>query len=221
MGAALVETVLAEHGLKDISQPLSSRLPPWPGDTRFAAETLWSIGPDCPVTVSRIVCSTHAGTHADAPLHYDPAGAAIDAVDLEPFLGPARVVDLRGKGPVVTPSLLGPALATPIARVLFRTYDRFPHAAWTERFTTVSPEAIGILAGRGVRLIGIDSPSIDPQDAKTLHAHQAARATGMRILEGLVLDDVEEGDYELIALPLRLAGLDAAPVRAILRPLAR
>ncbi len=221
MGAALVETVVAERGLKDISQPLSAGLPSWPGDTRFAAETLWSIGPDCPVTVSRITCSTHAGTHADAPLHYDPDGAAIDAVDLEPYLGPARVLDLRGAGAVVTPALLGPALATPVARVLFRTYDRFPHAAWNERFTTVSPDAIAILAERGVRLIGIDSPSIDPQHAKALHAHQAARAAGMRILEGLVLDDVEAGDYELIALPLRLRGLDAAPVRAILRPLPR
>ncbi|MCQ8278735.1 arylformamidase [Acetobacteraceae bacterium KSS8] len=206
--------------LIDISQPLRSDMPYWPGDTPFETEPVWQIGPDCPVSVSRFGCSTHAGTHADAPSHYDADGAAIDALDLDPFLGPATLIDARAFGPVVTPEQLGPALPASVRRVLLRTWDRFPHAAWRDDFITLHPEAVSLLAERGARLVGVDAPSIDPRTAKRLHAHDAARAAGLRILEGLVLDHVAPGEYELIALPLRLAGLDASPVRAVLRRLA-
>ncbi len=191
----------------------------WPGDTRFDAARTWAYGPECPVNVSRFESSTHSGTHADAPLHYDPDGAGIDAVGLTPYVGTARVIDLRGCGPVVTPEMVAPALATPCTRLLLRTYDRFPHDRWEPAFTTVAAETIVLLAAHGITLIGIDSPSLDPQESKTMDAHLAVKAAGMAILEGLVLDDVAAGDYELIALPLKLAGLDAAPVRAILRDL--
>ena len=212
------QTSLTGRRLVDISQTIRAGLPTWPGDTRFTSDPTWSHGPDCPVAVSRYTASTHAGTHADAPSHYDPEGAAIDAVSLEAYVGPARLLDLRGRGPVVTPGLVAPALSGP-PRLLLRTYQRFPHHAWTEDFVTLAPETIALLAAHGMLLVGIDSPSIDPQHAKTLPAHGAARAAGLRLLEGLVLDDVEAGDYELIALPIRLGGLDAAPVRAVLRPL--
>jgi arylformamidase len=205
--------------LRDITQPLYSGTPMWPGDTPFTATRTWTYGPGCPVNVSRFESSTHAGTHADAPLHYDPDGATIDAVPLEAYVGIARLIDLRGFGPVVTPEMVTPALETPCERVLLRTYTRFPHAAWDAAFTPVTASTIETLAAHGVRLIGIDSPSLDPQDSKTMDAHLAVRAAGMAILEGLVLDDVPAGDYELIALPLKLAGLDAAPVRAVLRDL--
>lgn len=204
--------------LVDISQTLRVGLPGWPGDTPFASKLTWSHGPGCPVAVSRFAASTHAGTHADAPLHYDPGGAAIDAVPLDAFVGPARVLDLRGRGPVVTPAMVADASGGP-SRVLFRTFERFPHDAWSDAFATVAVETLALLASWGVVLVGIDSPSIDPQEAKVLLAHEAARAAELRILEGLVLDEVEAGDYELIALPIRLGGLDAAPVRAVLRSL--
>ena len=205
----------------DISQTLRADMPSWPGDTRFDAHPTWRHGPDCPVAVARYTASTHTGTHADAPLHYDPSGLAIDAVSLAPFVGPARVVDLRGGRPVVSPGQLAPFLAGQSVppRILIRTYDRFPHERWASGFVTVAADAVALLAARGVMLLGIDSPSIDPADAKRLRAHGAARDADMRLLEGLVLDDVEAGDYELIALPIRLGGLDAAPVRAVLRPL--
>jgi arylformamidase len=103
--------------------------------------------------------------------------------------------------------------------VLFRTFTVFPHDRWVDRFTVVEAGAIEALAGLGVRLIGVDSPSLDPQASKTMDAHLAVLAADMRVLEGLVLDDVPPGEYELIALPLKLAGLDASPVRAILRSL--
>jgi arylformamidase len=202
----------------DISQPLGATLPVWPGDTAFSAARTWDHG-DTPVAVSRFTISTHAGAHADAPLHYHPEGAAIDAVGLEPYLGPARVIDVRGWGAVIEPERLAALLDGAPPRVLLRTYERFPHGAWESAFTTISPAAIRLLAERGTVLIGLDSPSLDPQDSKTMDAHHAVRAADMRVLEGLVLDDVPAGDYELIALPLRLTGLDASPVRAVLRDL--
>ncbi len=205
--------------LRDITQTLTTATPMWPGDTAFAAARTWNYGPGVPVNVSSFTASTHAGTHADAPLHYDPDGAPIDAIALSAYVGIARVVDLRGCGRVVTPDMLAPALATPCERVLLRTYDRFPHEAWAPEFTTVAAASIARLSARGVVLVGIDSPSLDAQDSKSMDAHLAVRDAGMAILEGLVLDDIVAGDYELIALPLKLGGLDAAPVRAILRDL--
>jgi len=204
--------------LWDISQTLRPGLPVWPGDTAYAARRTWDMAGGSPVNVSAFEASTHAGTHADAPLHYDPGGAASADVDLTPYLGSCRVVDARRVGPVIGAAFVDTLGALP-ARVLFRTYDAFPHDAWLSDFTTVSAAAIAALAARGVRLIGIDGPSLDPEDSKTMDAHHAVLAADMRILEGLVLDDVPAGDYELIALPLKLAGLDASPVRAVLRAL--
>lgn len=203
--------------LWDISQVLRPGLPVWPGDTPFRIAPTWQIDEAVPVNVSALTLSTHSGAHADAPLHYDPAGADIASVLLDPFIGECLVVDARGCGPRIEPRHVpdGPLPK----RVLFRTYDRFPHDVWSENFAAVAPQTIALLAERGVRLIGVDAPSLDPQDSKTMAAHHAVRAADMRILEGLVLDDVPAGRYELIALPLAIAGADAAPVRAILRAL--
>lgn len=203
----------------DISQPLRPALPVWPGDTAFSAAARWSHGPGSPVHVSAVTLSTHAGAHADAPLHYDPQGAPIDAVALDAYLGPCLVVDARGCGALIEADFVATTVPAGTVRALFRTYERFPHAAWTEHFTAVHPAAIDRLAACGVRLVGIDSPSLDAQDSKTMDAHHAVRRAGMRVLEGLVLDEVPPGAYELIALPLALRGLDASPVRAVLREL--
>ena len=105
------------------------------------------------------------------------------------------------------------------ARVLFRSYSQAPQERWDENFCSVSHAAIDLLAQYGVKLVGIDTPSLDPQESKTMDAHHAIRRNGMAILEGIVLDAIAEGDYELIALPLKLAGMDASPVRAVLRSL--
>ena len=202
----------------DISPTLSATIPVWPGDTRYAAEPTWQIEPGCPVRVSRVTMSTHTGAHCDAPSHYDPDGVAIDAVALDAYIGPCRVIDCSGAG-LVQPGHIAPALADLPPRVLLRTYAQAPQDAWDERFAAVAPETIALLAERGVRLIGIDTPSLDPQESKTMDAHHAVRIHKMAILEGIVLDAVPAGDYELVALPLKLAGLDASPVRAILRSL--
>ncbi len=174
-----------------------------------------------PVNVGAFETTVHAGAHADAPLHYQAGGPSAAEVALEAYIGPCTVVDARCCGAAITRDFVEDALPAPAERVLFRTYERFPHDAWTSDFTAVAPGAIAWLAARGVRLIGVDSPSLDPQESKTMDAHRAVLDADMRVLEGLVLDDVPPGDYELIALPLKLAGLDASPVRAVLRELTR
>jgi arylformamidase len=200
----------------DITQSMRMGLPIWPGDTPYTEERTWTMEGGGAVNVSRVTLSTHAGTHADAPLHYDPAGAPIGEVDLSLYLGRCRVVDCRGAGERIEPRHLPRDLPP---RVLFRTFDPFPHDHWPERWTVVAPETIEALADAGVILVGLDGPSLDPESSKTMDAHQAVRRRGLAILEGLVLDGVLAREYELIALPLKLATGDAAPVRAILRTL--
>lgn len=200
----------------DISPTLSPATPVWPGDTRFAAETTWEISGDCPVQVSRIAMSTHTGAHCDAPSHYHPHGKTIDEVGLDAYLGPCRVIHCIGAARV-EPMHVVPFLNDVPRRVLLRTYQAAPKETWDAQFACIAPETIALLADHGVCLVGIDTPSLDPQESKSMDAHHAVRAHGMAILEGIVLDAVPAGDYELIALPLKLAGLDASPVRAILR----
>ncbi|MCB2088866.1 MAG: arylformamidase [Sphingomonadaceae bacterium] len=203
--------------IRDISQRLRSGLPVWPGDTEFAAARTWQMEAGSPVNVSALTLSTHAGSHADAPLHYAADGADIASVALAPYIGECLVVDARScKGEVRVGDL--PHLHS-TDRVLFRTYDSFPHDAWDPDFTAIAPETIEWLAVQGVKLVGTDASSIDPQESKSMDAHKAVLKADMRVLEGLVLDDIAPGRYELIALPLAIAGGDAAPVRAILRDL--
>jgi len=174
-----------------------------------------------PVNVGAFETTVHAGAHADAPLHYQAGGTSAGEVGLEAYVGPCTLVDARDCGSAISREFVQDALPAPPERILFRTYERFPRDAWRSDFTAMDAAAIVWLAARGVRLIGVDSPSLDPQDSKTMDAHLAVLAADMRVLEGLVLDDVPPGDYELIALPLKLAGLDASPVRAVLRELTR
>jgi len=203
----------------DISQTLRPGLPVWPGDTEFNAEPTWTLDDDCPVNVSKLTLSTHSGAHADAPLHYDADGATIDAVDLSIYCGPCRLIDVRHARGAVQTRDFDRSLIKGCERVLFRTYDVFPRDTWDSGFTAISADVIKMMAVDGVKLVGTDAASLDPEASKTLDAHNAVRLAHMRILEGLVFDDVPEGDYELIALPLKIAGADAAPVRAILRSL--
>ena len=202
----------------DISQTLRPGLPVWPGDTPFAFARSWRMEEGSPVNVGRMTMSTHSGTHADAPLHYAADGADIASVDLAPYLGECLVVDARGAGPVIEIDHLPPLGGA--ERVLLRTFARFPHGSWDSSFAAIAPATIEWLACQGVRLIGTDAPSLDPQDSKTMDAHRMILKHDMRILEGLVLDAVPAGRYELIALPLKIAGGDAGLCRAILREFA-
>ena len=204
-------------GLIDISPSLRAGMAVFPGDAPFGVTRTFSNGPDCPVNVTAIAMSTHCGAHADAPLHYDRHGASVDQLDLADFIGPARVVDARGRGPLCRFDEIEAALDGAPPRLLFRLMDRIDPMRWPTGFRSLAPEAVERLARLGTRLIGVDVPSIDPETSKELPCHMVCRAHDLRIIENLVLADVAPGDYELIALPLKLADLDAAPLRAVLR----
>lgn len=205
--------------LWDISPPVHAGTPVFPGDTAYAQQWVANIAPGCPVNVSAITLSPHAGAHADAPLHYDADGAAIGTVDLQAYIGPCRVIHAIGCGPLVRPAHLAHALHGVPPRVLVRVYEHMPQDRFDSALPAFAPETISLLADQGVVLVGIDSASVDPADSKTLDSHQVLRQRGLRVLENLLLDGVPEGDYELIALPLKLTTADASPVRAVLREL--
>lgn len=203
----------------DISPPVHAGSPVFPGDTAYSQQWCATIGPGCPVNVSAITLSPHVGAHADAPLHYDAQGASIGTVSLDAFLGPCRVIHAIGCGALITWDHLAHAVDDTLPqRVLVRTYAQAPEH-WDGQLSAYAPDTIERLADRGVLLVGIDTASIDPADSKTLDSHQVIRRRGLRVLENLVLDTVPEGDYELIALPLKLTTADASPVRAVLRAL--
>ena len=203
----------------DISPCVNAHSLVFPGDTPYQQRWSATLSADCPVNVSVLTLSPHVGAHADAPLHYDPQGAAVGSLDLTPYLGPCRVIHCIGCHPLVTWSDIAHATNKLPERVLVRTYQRMPQDRWDPDLAAFAPQTIGRLADLGVTLIGIDTASIDPAASKDLPSHQAVRRRGLRVLENLLLDEVPEGDYELIALPLKLTQADASPVRAILRAL--
>lgn len=207
--------------LWDISQRLGAKTPLWPGEPDLVVKRNAQLGPDCPVNIGELSAPLHAGTHADAPLHYSNDG--VDSADsaLTAYIGPCVVHDVRHAGERVEVSDCDWDVLSGAKRVLLRTYESFPHEAWDANFKAIGPDVIERLSESGTVLIGVDTPSLDPQTSKTMDAHRAVLAADMRILEGLVLDDVPPGEYELIALPLALEGADASPVRAVLREWAR
>lgn len=202
----------------DITPPVSEALAVWPGDTRPRREVLRDMRRGDNLTLSTLHATVHLGAHADAPSHYGAEAPSIESQPLELYLGPCRVVRVEvARGARIRPDDLPDEIAT--ERLLIAT-GTYPDPTRFDRdFAALSPEAIDMLHGRGVRLVGIDTPSVDLSDSKELPAHRACLLRGIAILEGVVLDAVPEGDYELIALPLKLEGFDASPVRAILRDL--
>ncbi|MDP2000813.1 MAG: arylformamidase [Rhodoferax sp.] len=201
----------------DISPPVDEQAAVFPGDTTYTQRLHFSLGPDCPVNVSAITLSPHTGAHADAPMHYDAQGQAVGSLDLQPYLGPCRVIQCLDVGPLVQIEHIAHALDKLPPRVLIQT-SRRASQDWAS-FTALAVETIAFLATKNVVLIGIDTPSVDPATSQDLPSHQQLLHHQMRVLENLVLDDVPPGDYELIALPLKLMKADASPVRAILRSL--
>ena len=209
-----------QHSLRlwDISPAVAVGMPVFPGDTPYQQRFVARIGSDCPINLSELTLSPHTGAHADAPLHYDPQGPAIGAVALDAYLGPCRVIHCIGTQPLVEWPHISHALDAALPpRVLLRTCARATVERWDSHFCAIAPATLERLAELGVKLIGIDTPSLDPEQSKSLDSHQVVRRRRMAVLESLQLDDVAAGDYELIALPLKLMDADASPVRAVLR----
>lgn len=208
----------------DISPPLTTRIGVWPGDTPLSRDILCDIGRGDNITLSTLRTTVHLGAHADGPNHYTHPAMGIGERDLEYYIGPCHVVRANARrggrvaeGDVAWPGGVISGVRHP--RVLIRTDTFDGPEAWNSDFAGLEPALVSALAGAGVRTVGIDTPSVDLQDSKDLPAHAAFARGDMSIIEGLTLGHVEPGEYELIALPLRLIGFDASPVRAVLRPL--
>jgi arylformamidase len=205
--------------LIDITRRISPAIAVWPGDAVFTLETIARIADGSSVNLTTWHMSAHTGTHADAEFHFADDGRPIDQMPLDRYLGRAQVITVeRASGGIVPADLHDTLISAP--RILFHTpASALPDDQWPTEFVTLTPELIDWLADRGVILIGLDSSSVDAFDSKTLPSHHRLRERGIANLEGLALADAPDGQYELIALPLRVAGACASPVRAMLRPL--
>ncbi|MGM0705075.1 MAG: cyclase family protein [Bacteroidota bacterium] len=200
----------------DISQPLHADVAAWPGDVPLSQRPTLSIHDGDAVNCSAIRMSTHLGTHADAPYHVDSAGATTSQWALDVFLGPAEVVAIPPEADAICPEHID---TTTAPRLLFKTVSSQRSATrWNETFPVVSAEAVSWMHAHDVCLIGTDTPSVDPANSTVLTAHHALNDAQIVNLENLRLGAVAAGRYTLMALPLRLTGSDAAPVRAVLHP---
>ncbi len=202
--------------LIDISRPIYTGMPVWPGDTptEFIFVATKAGGFSCNVGRARL--SMHSGTHADSPYHFDEAGAKIDEVPLDAYVGPAVVVDVRGRGIIDANCFAGVDLGIS-PRVLLRSDVWRDPTEFRSEWPVLAPELAPWLATQGVRLLGLDFPSVDQRDSKDLPVHHALDRAKILILENLDLRSAEPGLYELIALPLRIRGGDGSPIRAVLR----
>lgn len=202
--------------IHDITPPIAPALAVFPGDTPPSREVLLDIARGDHITLSTLRTTVHVGAHVDAPSHYGAAAPSIDRVPLEACIGPCQVlrVEVARGGRVRVEDLPGPIRAP---RLLLATGTYPDPERWSDDFAGLEPDLVDHLHAQGVRLVGIDTPSVDTADSQDLPAHARFLANDMLILEGIVLRGVEPGDYELIALPLRLVGFDASPVRAVLR----
>jgi arylformamidase len=200
----------------DISPAITESMKVWPGDTPPSREVLCDMKRGDNLTLSTLHATVHLGAHADAPSHYGADAPSIEACDLDVYIGPCQVVHVPAeRGKRIRPELLAEPVTA--ARVLLRTGSFPDFTTFNQDFAALEPSLVDYLHDVGVRLIGIDTPSVDLFSSKDLPAHHRILHHGMAILEGLVLRDVPPGLYELVALPLRLVGFDASPVRAILR----
>ncbi len=202
--------------LIDISRPIHTGMPNWPGDTAARFDVVMRIRDGAVVNVGALRMSIHTGTHVDAPWHYNDDGATIDLLPLDTFVGPARVIDARGQSAFGRELFSGMDLA-PTPRILFRTDSWKEPSVFPSDWPVMTPDLPGWLAAQGVRLVGFDVPSVDKPDSKDLPIHHACDRAGIFILENLDLRGAEPGVYELIALPLRIKGGDGSPIRAVLR----
>jgi arylformamidase len=202
--------------LHDISRPIYTGMPNWPGDTAAEFKLVATMAQGSSCNVGRLHLSVHTGSHADAPFHYNQNGAKIDEVPVETYVGPALVVDIRGQT-TITIDLLAAYDFSATPRVLFKS-DSWPDpAVFPPTWPLMSADLPAWLAGRGVKLVGLDVPSVDHRWSKDLEIHHILDAAGIVILENLDLRAISPGIYELIALPLKIKAGDGSPVRAILR----
>jgi len=201
----------------DITRRLSVATAPWPGDTPLQIEWTLHLSRGDNVSLSRLTLSSHAGTHADAPAHYDQEGYTTDHFDLAVFVGPVRVIDARDCDSL-TAEFFKARNAVGCSRVLVRSLEQVRPHEFVSDFLSLSPGGAEALVGAGLVLYGTDAPSVDPMDCSAMTAHRVLGAAGIPILESLDLSEAGPGDYDLLALPMSIMAAEASPVRAVLLP---
>ena len=213
---------MTQRRIWDISQTLRAGLPVWPGDIPFDCSVTAAVEDGSSVNLHRLTFSTQSGTHAECSRHVRDDAVDLAALDLTAFMGECELRDVSdaqhvdSQGIVLASAVLD-RLPSRVERLLLRTLSKPDWNMWPAGFRALDPELIEAIAARGCRLIATDAPSIDPETCKQLRSHHACHRAGMAILEGVVLDGIPEGRYELIALPLPIVGVEATPVRAVLR----
>jgi len=202
--------------LRDISVLTGVGTPEWPGDTPFSCGWSAQIADGSSVNLTSITTSPHVGTHADAPLHVKDGGAGAESLPLDAFIGAALVIEVAGPARDLGDELLA-RVPDGTARLLLRTGFTIADGAFPVDWPALSAATAALLVQRGLRLLGVDAPSVDRRESKTLAVHHALFDGGAQVLENLDLRGVSEGNYELLAAPTRWSAVDAAPVRAVLR----
>jgi arylformamidase len=202
----------------DITRTINPNLAVWPGDTPFSAEKVLAMSRGASVNLTTLTLSSHTGTHADAPYHFVNDGLTINQVPLAAYLGPATVVTVEREAGPLTPADFPNLEWSGLERLLVHSgASHKPLAEFPTEFIYPSPELAAWLGQHGVVLFGSDAPSMDDMNSKSLLGHNALHQHGIAILEGLLLADIPDGRYELIALPLKIESGDGSPIRAILR----
>lgn len=200
----------------DISPTVWEKTAVYPGDRPYLRNVEVDFDTGGNMRLSNISSTVHIGAHVDAPNHYHPEGEGIDSRDLKFYLGPAQVIEVNiPKGERIYPQNFS-EIEICAPRVLFKTRSFSDPDRWRDDFNSLSPETIIFLKEKNVVLVGIDTPSVDPANDEALLTHKEIYRCNMAILEGVYLEDVDPGNYQLIALPLKLKGADASPVRAVL-----
>lgn len=205
----------ADGGWIDVSRPLRQATPVWPGDRPFELRQRREPG----FVLSSFSTTCHVGTHLDAPLHFDDTAEGVEGIPIDRCVGPAEVLFLQSAGGVLELEDLPEDWEPSLPRLLIRT-DSYPlDGEIDEHFVGLSAGLVHWLADRGVETFGIDTPSVDVFTSKELPAHHALLERGMTWVEGLLLEGVAPGKYMVIALPMLLEGAEAAPVRALVKPM--
>lgn len=202
----------------DITQPLTKNIAVWPGDTPYQFELSYTKKQTGSVNIGQFTSSVHTGTHVDAPFHFDNDGEQIHQIDPNIYIGPAKIIDVT-EHKIIDRSILETFDLRGVKRLLLKTEKERDPTSFPREFSILDPDVGAYLKALGIFLIGTDAPSVDPVDSKSVSAHHALNKNGVYILENLLLNKVESGYYELIALPLKLVGADGSPVRAVIRPI--
>lgn len=200
----------------DISQTLSNDIAHWPGDEPFHFTVPFTKEQTGSVNIGRITTSPHTGTHVDAPFHFDNNGKTIDELNIDTYIGTAKVIDVTDAEKVTAELLKGHDLSG-ISRILLKTRKEIHEEQFPSNFMIVDADVGPYLRSCGVQLLGTESPSVDHVRSKEVLAHHSLGENGIHIIENIVLTHVEPGMYDLIALPLKIKGADGSPVRAVIR----